>query len=41
MEYHPEAGYCYRSDHFNFAKQGVPALYAKGGSKPLNEQTAI
>ena len=27
----PEAGYYYRSDHFNFAKAGVPALYAKGG----------
>ena len=22
----PEKGYYYRSDHFNFAKQGVPAL---------------
>ncbi|MDW8478665.1 MAG: M28 family metallopeptidase [Xanthomonadales bacterium] len=28
----PERGYYYRSDHFNFAKKGVPALYAKGGS---------
>ena len=27
---HPEHGYFYRSDHFNFAKIGVPALYAKG-----------
>ena len=27
----PEKGFYYRSDHFNFAKQGVPALYAKGG----------
>ncbi|QDH68849.1 M28 family metallopeptidase [Marilutibacter alkalisoli] len=26
-----EAGYYFRSDHFNFAKAGVPALYAKGG----------
>ena len=26
-----EKGYYYRSDHFNFAKQGVPALYAEGG----------
>ena len=24
----PEAGYYYRSDHFSFAKMGVPALYA-------------
>jgi Zn-dependent M28 family amino/carboxypeptidase len=32
---HPEAtpqdGFYFRSDHFNFAKAGVPALYAKGG----------
>ena len=27
----PEKGYYYRSDHFNFAKAGVPALYADGG----------
>ena len=27
----PEKGYFYRSDHFNFAKGGVPVLYAKGG----------
>ena len=27
----PEMGYYYRSDHFNFAKQGVPALYLKEG----------
>jgi Zn-dependent M28 family amino/carboxypeptidase len=27
----PEKGYYYRSDHFNFAKQGVPALYVEGG----------
>ena len=28
----PEKGYFYRSDHFEFAKQGVPALYAEGGT---------
>jgi Zn-dependent M28 family amino/carboxypeptidase len=28
----PEKGLYYRSDHFEFAKQGVPALYADGGS---------
>ena len=28
----PEKGYFYRSDHFNFAKKGVPALYAEGGT---------
>lgn len=27
----PEKGYFYRSDHFNFAKAGVPALYIKTG----------
>lgn len=27
----PEAGYYYRSDHFAFAKLGVPMLYFKGG----------
>ncbi|MEE9391994.1 MAG: M28 family peptidase [Planctomycetota bacterium] len=26
-----EKGYYYRSDHFNFARVGVPALYIKGG----------
>jgi Zn-dependent M28 family amino/carboxypeptidase len=48
---HPEAGYYYRSDHFNFAKAGIPALHAstgidvvgKGkeyGQKLLDEYTA-
>jgi Zn-dependent M28 family amino/carboxypeptidase len=27
----PEKGFYYRSDHFNFAKQGVPALYTDVG----------
>jgi Zn-dependent M28 family amino/carboxypeptidase len=27
----PEKGFYYRSDHFNFAKQGVPALYVDTG----------
>ncbi|TYT26683.1 M28 family peptidase [Luteimonas viscosa] len=31
-EGNPAGGYYFRSDHFNFAKAGVPALYAKGGS---------
>lgn len=26
----PEKGYFFRSDHFNFARVGIPALYAKG-----------
>jgi Zn-dependent M28 family amino/carboxypeptidase len=28
----PEAGYFYRSDHFNLARKGVPALYIKSGA---------
>ncbi len=28
----PEKGFYYRSDHFNFAKQGVPALYTDTGT---------
>jgi Zn-dependent M28 family amino/carboxypeptidase len=28
----PEKGFYYRSDHFEFAKQGVPALYVGGGT---------
>jgi Zn-dependent M28 family amino/carboxypeptidase len=32
FELHPEAGSYYRSDHFNFAKVGVPALYIKSGT---------
>ena len=27
----PERGFSFRSDHFNFAKRGVPALYIKSG----------
>ncbi|MFP5374764.1 MAG: M28 family metallopeptidase [Gammaproteobacteria bacterium] len=30
-ESNPAGGFYFRSDHFNFAKAGVPALYAKGG----------
>ena len=33
----PEKGYYYRSDHFNFAKQGVPALYAESGIEYLGQ----
>ncbi|MFC3093226.1 M28 family peptidase [Alteromonas sediminis] len=40
QEDRPEAGYYYRSDHFSFAKQGIPALYAKGGNDPIDEETA-
>lgn len=31
-EANPSAGYFFRSDHFNFAKVGVPSLYAGSGS---------
>ncbi|HRQ63332.1 MAG TPA: M28 family metallopeptidase [Xanthomonadaceae bacterium] len=37
QEEHPERGYYYRSDHFNFAKAGVPALYAKGGTDHIEK----
>ena len=40
QEDRPEAGYYYRSDHFSFAKKGVPALYAEGGNEPADEETA-
>ncbi len=33
----PERGYFYRSDHFNFAKHGVPALYAEGGNDHIEK----
>lgn len=35
-EGNPAGGYYFRSDHFNFAKAGVPALYAKGGNDLLD-----
>lgn len=31
-ETHPEAGSYYRSDHFCFAKAGIPTLYMQGGT---------
>src|SRR5690606_26579704 len=31
LEGNPAGGFYFRSDHFNYAKAGVPALYAKGG----------
>ncbi|WKE66960.1 M28 family metallopeptidase [Gallaecimonas kandeliae] len=36
----PEAGGYYRSDHFNFAKAGIPALFAGGGSQPWDADVA-
>jgi Zn-dependent M28 family amino/carboxypeptidase len=35
-----EKGFYYRSDHFNFAKAGVPALYAKGGADHVEKGEA-
>ena len=40
QESRPAAGIYYRSDHFSLAKKGVPALYAKGGSTPINDEIA-
>ncbi len=31
-EEHPERGYYYRSDHFSFAKRGVPMFYVERGT---------
>jgi Zn-dependent M28 family amino/carboxypeptidase len=36
----PEDGFYFRSDHFNFARAGVPALYAKGGDDLVAGGTA-
>jgi Zn-dependent M28 family amino/carboxypeptidase len=36
-ESHPERGSYYRSDHFEFAKVGVPAYYAKAGKKFIGQ----
>jgi len=33
----PEKGFFYRSDHFEFAKQGVPALYTDAGDDFINK----
>lgn len=38
FENHPEAGYYYRSDHFNFAKVGVPALYTSNGIEVIGKE---
>jgi Zn-dependent M28 family amino/carboxypeptidase len=37
---HPESGGFYRSDHFSFAKQGVPAISFKPGMDLVNGGTA-
>lgn len=38
FETHPEAGYYYRSDHFNFAKIGIPALYTSRGADVIGKE---
>jgi Zn-dependent M28 family amino/carboxypeptidase len=35
----PEKGFFYRSDHFEFAKQGVPALYIDSGEDFIGKPT--
>lgn len=39
-ESNPASGGFFRSDHFSFAKYGVPAVFAGGGSEPLDTVTA-
>jgi Zn-dependent M28 family amino/carboxypeptidase len=39
-EDHPEAGHYFRSDHFNFARAGVPSLTADGGVDDVSRGTA-
>jgi Zn-dependent M28 family amino/carboxypeptidase len=36
----PEKGFYYRSDHFNFAKEGVPALDPDGGVEYVGKPAA-
>jgi Zn-dependent M28 family amino/carboxypeptidase len=35
----PEKGFYYRSDHFNFAKEGVPALNPDAGTDYIGKPT--
>ena len=35
----PEKGFYFRSDHFNFAKVGVPALYLDNGIEHIENGT--
>jgi Zn-dependent M28 family amino/carboxypeptidase len=39
-EANPAGGYYFRSDHFNFAKAGVPALYPDSGNDLIDGGTA-
>jgi len=38
FEKHPEAGSYYRSDHFNFARVGIPALYTSKGVEVIGKE---
>ncbi|HEX2629099.1 MAG TPA: M28 family metallopeptidase [Chitinophagaceae bacterium] len=40
FETKPEAGSYYRSDHFNFAKVGVPALYTSNGVEVIDKDSS-
>jgi Zn-dependent M28 family amino/carboxypeptidase len=37
----PEKGFFYRSDHFEFAKQGVPSLYIDSGTEYVGKDSAF
>ncbi|PYP51055.1 MAG: peptidase M20, partial [Gemmatimonadetes bacterium] len=37
---HPEAGHFYRSDHFSFAKAGIPSVSIGGGTDYVGRPTA-
>jgi Zn-dependent M28 family amino/carboxypeptidase len=37
----PEKGFFYRSDHFEFAKQGVPSLYIDSGTEYVGKDPAF
>jgi Zn-dependent M28 family amino/carboxypeptidase len=39
-ETRPQSGGFFRSDHFSFAKYGVPAVFAGGGNEPVDEASA-
>jgi Zn-dependent M28 family amino/carboxypeptidase len=39
-EANPSGGWFFRSDHFNFAKVGIPALYPGSGNQSLNHDSA-
>ncbi len=41
LEPEPQRGYYYRSDHFSFAKLGVPMLYGEGGEDLVTGGRAV